>query len=56
MVDIKNRIIKFGYGDVQVHSSWYYISFRQFKPPIEIGTEITDEIIQENNIAFTRFL
>lgn len=52
MVDMENKIIKFGYGDIQVHSSWYYISFRQFKPPIEIGTEITDEIIQENNFEY----
>lgn len=53
MVDVKNKIIKFGYGNVQVQSSsLYYISFREFKPPIEIGTKITDKIIQENNLEY----
>ena len=54
MADVKNKIIKFGYGNVQVQASSLLcdISFREFKPPIEVGTKITDKIIQENNLEY----
>lgn len=53
MVDTKNNIISFGYGDVQVYSSTFKhsIIFRGFKPPVEIGTAL-DELIENENIEF----
>lgn len=52
MIDIENKIICFGYGDVQVGSTWSVIKFRGFKPPVEIGTIITDEVIEDNNLEY----
>lgn len=52
MIDIKNNILHFGYGDINVGHSLYTLIFRGFKPPIEVGTHISKEVIQENNIEW----
>lgn len=42
---IKNNIIKFGYGDIAVHSCGMgYIEFKNIKPPLECGQRITKDM------------
>lgn len=53
MIDVENKILKFGYGDIAVGSSNICLSFRGFKPPVEVGTQMTDEFIFKNNIEHT---
>lgn len=50
MIDTEKKIIYFGYGDVQVGSNFITLSFTGIKPPLEVGTRITDEVVRENNI------
>lgn len=53
MIDIKKKIIYFGYGDVQVSSGYgSMIIFTGLKPPMVVGTNITDEVIKDKNIEF----
>ena len=52
MINMEKKIIYFGYGDVQVGGTWSIIKFRGFKPPVEIGTIITDEVIEDNNLEY----
>lgn len=52
MIDMENKTICFGYGNVQVGHSIYSLYFRGFKPPIEVGTMITEEVIKDNNIKW----
>lgn len=52
MIDIEKKIVRLGYGDVQVGHSIYSLYFRGFKPPIEIGANITEEVIKNNNIEW----
>lgn len=51
MIDVKKNIICFGYGDVMVNSGCgSTITFTGFKPPVEVGTVITGEVIKDKNI------
>lgn len=52
MINIENKIIYFGYGDIKLGYSTYSLYFRGFKPPIEIGTFITEKVIKDNNIEW----
>ena len=54
MIEIRldNKTLYFGYGDVVVGSYGYTMYFQGFKPPIEVGAIITDEVIEENNIEW----
>lgn len=52
MIDINTKTFYFGNGDVMVGSYGYTMYFQGFKPPIEVGTTITDEVIEENNIEW----
>lgn len=52
MIDIEKKNIYFGYGDVQVGSVFSTINFRGFKPPIEVGARITNEVIKNNNLEY----
>jgi hypothetical protein len=50
MIDTEKKIIYFGYGDVLVGSNFITLSFTGIKPPLKVGTEVTEEITRENNI------
>ena len=52
MINTKKKIIYLGYGDVLVGYFLNSLCFRGFKPPSEVGTIITEEIIKENNIKW----
>ena len=52
MIDVNTKTIYLGDGDVLVGSYGYTMYFQGFKPPIEVGTIITDEVIEENNIEW----
>ena len=52
MINVDKKIIRFGRGDVQVGGTWSTITFTGFKPPIEIGTRITDEVIKDKNLEY----
>lgn len=52
MIDFKDNILYFGNGDIALGSYGYSMYFRGLKPPIEVGTIITDEVIEENNIEW----
>ena len=54
MIDVENKILYFGYGDIKVgnmHSAG--LCFKEFKPPVEVGTVLTDEFVYQNDIEFT---
>ena len=53
MIDTENKILKFGYGDIAVGSSNICISFRGIRPPVEVGTKLTDEFMFQNKIEVT---
>lgn len=52
MINTNTKTLYFGSGDVVVGSYGYTMYFQGFKPPIEVGTLITDEVIEENNIEW----
>lgn len=52
MIDTNTKTIYLGNGDVLVGSYGYTMYCQGFKPPIEVGTTITDEVIEENNIEW----
>lgn len=52
MIDTNTKTIYLGSGDVLVGSYGYTMYFQGFKPPIEVGTTITEEVIEENNIEW----
>lgn len=54
MIDVDNKILYFGYGDIRVsNKNSLGICFKEFVPPVEVGTVLTDEFIYENGIEFT---
>ncbi len=47
MINIEKKTIYFGYGDVQTGSgASLMLTFTGFKPPMEVGTEIIDQVIE----------
>lgn len=52
MINIDEKIIRFGYGDVSVGANFSMIILRGIKPPIEIGTIINDKVIKDNNLEY----
>ena len=45
MIEIRydNKTIYFGYGDICVDNNGIALQFREFEPPIEVGTWFEDE-------------
>ena len=52
MIDVNNKIIFFGYGNVQVGHNMTTIDFTGFKPPTEVGAEITDEMVKDKDFEY----
>ena len=51
---IIGNTIKFGYGDVVIHTNRTgYIKFTNIKPPLECGTSITSDMSIEYGISIT---
>ena len=52
MIDTNTKTIYFGIGDVIVGYYGYTMHFQGCKPPMEVGSIVTDEVIKENNIEW----
>lgn len=50
MIDIEHKILKFGYGDIEIGSYSVGLKFRGIKPPVEVGSVLSDKFISEHNI------
>ena len=44
MIDIENKVIKFGYGDVQIGFSLNMLIFTWLKTPVEVGSPINKDM------------
>ena len=47
MIDMENKTIYFGYGDVLVTNYLYSIGFAEIKPPVEVGSSVSEEIAKQ---------
>lgn len=57
MVDVKNNVVYFGYGDVAVGASNLgYMTFNEIVPPQEIGSSVDNEnLVTDKIIKVTEF-
>lgn len=53
MIDFKDNILYFGDGDILVNNSLGGLMFVNCKPPLEVGTEINDEIREKLGVKYT---
>lgn len=53
MIDFKDNILYFGDGDILVNNSLGGLMFVNCKPPLEVGTEINDEIKEKLGVKYT---
>ena len=53
MIDFKNNILYFGYGDILVNNYLSGLMFVNCKPPVEVGTDINDEIKEKLGVKYT---
>ena len=62
MIEIRpdNKTLYFGYGDICVGCDCFNLTFREFEPPIEVGTWFKDEdkckwLSEKFSISLTRY-
>lgn len=48
-----SKTLFFGDGDICVSTSTFGLRFREFEPPVEVGTVITDELEKEVGLKYT---
>lgn len=55
MIEIRldTKTLYFGDGDICVGNSTFGLTFREFEPPIEVGTVITDELEKKIMLEYT---
>lgn len=53
MIDFKDNVLYFGYGDILVNNSLGGLMFVNCKPPLEVGTGLTDELKEELGVKYT---
>ena len=53
MIDFKDNILYFGDGDILVNNSLGGLMFVNCKPPLEVGTELTEELKEELGVKYT---
>jgi hypothetical protein len=53
MIDFKDNILYFGDGDILVNNSIGGLMFVNCKPPLEVGTELTEELREELGVKYT---
>lgn len=53
MIDFKDNILYFGYGDILVNSDLICLKFINCKPPVPVGTLLTDEVRDKFNVKYT---
>ena len=53
MIDFKDNIFYFGDGDILVNNSLGGLMFVNCKPPLEVGTELNDEIKEKLGVKYT---
>lgn len=53
MIDFKDNILYFGDGDILVNNFLGGLMFVNCKPPLEVGTELNDEIKEKLGVKYT---
>ena len=53
MIDVESKILYFGDGDILVNSDLICLKFVNCKPPLQVGTILTDEIRDKFNVKYT---
>lgn len=53
MIDFKTKTFYFGYGDIFVGSEYINLRFREFEPPIEVGTAVNEASMNELGLKYT---
>lgn len=53
MIDFKDNILYFGDGDILVNSDLNCLKFVNCKPPLQVGTLLTDEVRDKFNVKYT---
>ena len=53
MVNFHTKTLYFGYGDIAVGNTMISLNFTEFEPPVEVGTVITDDLINEVGLKYT---
>ena len=53
MIDFKTKTFYFGYGDILVGSEYISLRFREFEPPLEVGTAVNEGSMNELGLKYT---
>ena len=53
MINFKDNVLYFGYGDILVNNNLSGLMFVNCKPPLEVGTGLTDELREELGVKYT---
>ena len=52
MIDFKDNILYFGDGDILVNNSLGGLMFVNCKPPVEVGTELTEDLREKLGVKY----
>lgn len=53
MIDFETKTLYFGYGDIDTGNMSIGLRFREFEPPVEVGTILTDDFMHKTGLRYT---